>query len=137
MSGSCSLKEFEFLGHPARLLTKLKQSCFALYQLYIEPKTKILIIGNPQQMFCHYNQAKIQILAFCRILTLIHPSYLKSLRFYSVGTFFSFFKSKKCSSNVQYSVELVSKELNHFGVIADLFRQIGGHSGRFVLFCSF
>ena len=34
-------------------------------------------------------------------------------------------------------VELVSKELNHFGVIADLFRQIGGHSSRFVLFCSF
>ena len=34
-------------------------------------------------------------------------------------------------------VELVSKELNHFGVIADLFRQIGGHSNRFVLFCTF
>ena len=36
-----------------------------------------------------------------------------------------------------FKVELVSKELNHFGVIADLFRQIGGHSSRFVLFCSF
>ena len=35
------------------------------------------------------------------------------------------------------TLELVSKELNHFGVIADLFRQIGGHSSRFVLFCSF
>ena len=35
------------------------------------------------------------------------------------------------------NVELVSKELNHFGVIAGLFRQIGGHSSRFVLFCSF
>ena len=35
------------------------------------------------------------------------------------------------------TLELVSKELNHFGVIADLFRQIGSHSGRFVLFCSF
>ena len=34
-------------------------------------------------------------------------------------------------------LELLSKELNHFGVIADLFRQIGGHSSRFVLFCSF
>ena len=34
-------------------------------------------------------------------------------------------------------VELVSKELNHFGVIADLFRKIGGHSSRFVLFFSF
>ena len=33
--------------------------------------------------------------------------------------------------------EFVSKELNHFGVIAGLFRQIGGHSSRFVLFCSF
>ena len=31
-------------------------------------------------------------------------------------------------------LELVSKKLNHFGVIADLFRQIGGHSSRFVLF---
>ena len=30
---------------------------------------------------------------------------------------------------------LVSKELNHFGVIAGLFRQIGGHSSRFVPFC--
>ena len=38
---------------------------------------------------------------------------------------------------VQPSLELVSKELNHFGVIAGLFRQIGGHSSRFVLFCSF
>ena len=28
-------------------------------------------------------------------------------------------------------------ELNHFGVVAGLFRQIGGHSSRFVLFCSF
>ena len=35
------------------------------------------------------------------------------------------------------SLELVSKELNHFGMIAGLFRQIGGHSSRFVLFCSF
>ena len=34
-------------------------------------------------------------------------------------------------------LELVSKELNHFGVIAGLFQQIGGHSSRFVLFCSF
>ena len=34
-------------------------------------------------------------------------------------------------------VELVSKELNHLGVIAGLFRQIGGHSSKFVLFCSF
>ena len=34
-------------------------------------------------------------------------------------------------------IELVSKELNHFGVIAGLFRQIVGHSSRFVLFCSF
>ena len=37
----------------------------------------------------------------------------------------------------QEDLELVSKELNHFGVIAGLFRQIGGHSSRFVLFCSF
>ena len=37
----------------------------------------------------------------------------------------------------EIDIELVSKELNHFGVIADLFRQIGGHSSRFVLFFSF
>ena len=36
-----------------------------------------------------------------------------------------------------WRLELVFKELNHFGVIADLFRQIGGHNSRFVLFCSF
>ena len=35
------------------------------------------------------------------------------------------------------TLELVSKELNHFGVIAGLFWQIGGHSSRFMLFCSF
>ena len=34
-------------------------------------------------------------------------------------------------------LELVSKELNHFGGIAGLFRQIGCHSKGFVLFCSF
>ena len=39
--------------------------------------------------------------------------------------------------NLCLDLELVSKELNHFGVIADLFRQIGDHSTRFVLFCSF
>ena len=31
-------------------------------------------------------------------------------------------------------LELVSKELNHFGVIADLFRQIGGHSSQGKIF---
>ena len=36
---------------------------------------------------------------------------------------------------IELMLELVSKELNHFGVIAGLFRQIGG--SRFVLFCSF
>ena len=41
------------------------------------------------------------------------------------------------SAVIELQVELVSKELNYFGVIACLFRQIGGHSSRFVLFCSF
>jgi hypothetical protein len=41
------------------------------------------------------------------------------------------------STSNDVHLELVSKELNHFGVIADLFQQIGGHSCRFVLFCSF
>ena len=36
-----------------------------------------------------------------------------------------------------FSLELVSKELNHFGVIAGFFQQIGGHSSRFVQSCSF
>ena len=31
----------------------------------------------------------------------------------------------------------MSKEFNHFGVIAGLFWQIGGHSSRIVLFCFF
>ena len=34
-------------------------------------------------------------------------------------------------------LELVSKELNHFEVIAGLFQQIGVHSGWFVLFFSY
>ena len=34
----------------------------------------------------------------------------------------------------KYLFRLVSKELNHFGVIAGLFRQIGGHNSRFVVF---
>ena len=38
---------------------------------------------------------------------------------------------------IQVRLELVSKELNHFGVIACLFRQIGGHSSIFLLFCFF
>ena len=50
-------------------------------------------------------------------------------RTFFVKIIFSSFKVK--------TLELVSKELNHFGVIADLFRQIWGHSSRFVLFCSF
>ena len=44
---------------------------------------------------------------------------------------------KHGSSSFSHTLELVSKELNHFGVIAGLFRQIEGHSSRFVLFCSF
>ena len=40
-------------------------------------------------------------------------------------------------SYFKFNVELVSRELNHFGVIAGLFQQIGGHSSRFVPFCSF
>ena len=44
----------------------------------------------------------------------------------------------KCVNTHQVlNLELVSRELNHFGGIADLFRQIRGQSSRFVLFCSF
>ena len=34
---------------------------------------------------------------------------------------------KRRHTLIAFTVELVSKELNHFGVIADLFRPIGGH----------
>ena len=37
----------------------------------------------------------------------------------------------------RFVLELVSKELNHFGVIADLFRQIGGHSKHFIMSTEF
>ena len=44
-------------------------------------------------------------------------------------------KVAKCIGvTVAKALQLVSKELNHFGVIAGLFRQIGGNSSRFVLF---
>ena len=46
-------------------------------------------------------------------------------------------KSQKIYSQFGPILELVSEELNHFGVMAGLFRHIGGHSRRFVLFCSF
>ena len=45
--------------------------------------------------------------------------------------------SKNQNKTKRLNLELVSKELDHFGVIAGLFRQIGGHSSRFVLFCFF
>ena len=37
-----------------------------------------------------------------------------------------------CLLSAPANLELVSKELNHFGVVADLFRQIGGHNVRSV-----
>ena len=36
--------------------------------------------------------------------------------------------SNKSNANLEAFLELVSKELNHFRLIAGLFRQIGGHS---------
>ena len=48
-----------------------------------------------------------------------------------------YLEERKTISKIGIDIELVSKELNHFGVIAGLFRQIGGHSSRFGLFCSF
>ena len=38
-------------------------------------------------------------------------------------------------SNIQNN--FCTQHVLHFGLIAGLFRQIGGHSSRFVLFCSF
>ena len=56
--------------------------------------------------------------------------------YYFLNPYFNQLTFKKGDSK-RCILELVSKELNHFGVIADSFRQIGGHSSRFVLFCSF
>ena len=42
-----SVKEFEFLRHSARLL---KKTYFALYQVYIEVRTK-KFVDNPRQCF--------------------------------------------------------------------------------------
>ena len=55
------------------------------------------------------------------------------------GHFFVFEIVVQKNVNQKYApqLELVFKELNHFGVIADLFHPLGGYSGRFVLFCSF
>ena len=50
---------------------------------------------------------------------------------------FSSFLMNKYWILLAKKLELVSKEFNHFGVIAGLFRQIGDHSSIFVLFCSF
>ena len=47
------------------------------------------------------------------------------------------FVMENIDENDDVLVELVSKELNHFGMIAGLFRQTGGNSIRFVPFCSF
>ena len=41
-------------------------------------------------------------------------------------------KKSTNSHKTTENVKLVSQELIHFGVIARLFRQIGGHSSRFV-----
>ena len=53
-----------------------------------------------------------------------------------IGNLFAILKMKMSGYHTPL-IELVSKELNHFGVTAGLFRQIWGHSCRFVLFCSF
>ena len=70
----------------------------------------------------------------------IIPSYMAVFEFSKLMRLILSGKDVKIRQNCKreaISIELVSKELNHFGVIADLFRQIGGHSSRFVLFCSF
>ena len=83
---------------------------------------------GPKGLFfegCYGSPDRVQ----CRLLDAEHhlgavvaaPEWLKVDGFFFIGV----------------SLELVSKELNHFGVIAGLFRQIGSHSSRFVLFSSF
>ena len=57
--------------------------------------------------------------------------------FYTIMPTEAIFVMENIDENDDVLVELVSKELNHFGVIAGLFQQIGGHCSRFVLFCSF
>ena len=53
-----------------------------------------------------------------------------------IGNLFAILKLKMSGDHARL-IKLVSKELNPFGVMAGLVRQIGGHSSRFVLFCSF
>ena len=50
VSRSCSVKEFEFLRPFSKATEKTEKSCFALDQLYIELKAKIL-----PAMFCLSN----------------------------------------------------------------------------------
>ena len=85
------------------------------------------------QLFHKFNEFQYRISNFDEILF--------TARLYRIGAFLHPWNCRGDSTprilplGYDQSLELVSKELNDFGVIAGLFRQIGGHSSRFVLFC--
>ena len=99
--------------------------------LYAEPTHLVWIhqIPNPKFKNSKFNFFSFICFKISQIFMGYHESDLPwmGLIFYDYPGF----------QSVMIHVELVSKELNHFRVIAGLFRQIGGHSSRFVLFCSF
>ena len=103
-----------------------------------EPSTHCVKYVHNKQIWLYF-QIPMHLLFMC-LFTYISLSWLEYEKHQFHGSLqFSVkkFKTviwKSCASRSR--LELVSKELNHFGVIAVLFRQIGGHS-RFVLFCSF
>ena len=73
---------------------------------------------------------------YCTIILVNYEKFFPSIFGYLVLTYLSYFWNF-LNIDLVSELELVSKELNHFGVIAGLFWQIGSHSSRFVLFCSF
>ena len=79
MSRSGSVKKFEFLRPFRKATEKLKKSCFAFCQLYIEPENK-KFVDNTQQCFAFTHCAKIQMLTTsCQILTSLGLWLIKSL----------------------------------------------------------
>ena len=122
---------FQFLNGIYRLKITLKQHCFWY---------KIFKYSIPQDEYDFRLNALKQHYFWYKILKYSVPQEKYDFRL-NVSVTISISKRNLPSENhfkeTLFWLELVSKELNHFGVIADLFRQIGGHSSRFVLFCSF
>ena len=98
--------------------------------------TYIMIVSK-KQSFMHSRFDRNRYVIFCEKIC-ESASKMQYHHFFKTASFTKYVLQwdQKIFKLPPYSY-LVSKELNHFGVIADLFRQIGGHISRFVLFCSF